>query len=416
MASTVVDLFQFDVRPRAVLRRFGWSVFGFFVLRGKGIVTLPLALWILGAEGYGVYSAVIAAAPAVAAIAFLNVPDGAGRLVVSAPSMEVAEARVALIRRAGLAVAAAVAAAGAAAWAVSGSMVVGWSALFAASVILFKVATVHFEYFQRTARFVRFQIGAEYVAVTAGLALAVWFGVSGMLAATTVVFAAAALVAWRTLGVAPGRDGEARAFWRPALRLSLPLLPVSLAQWALFSIDALLIYALLGKAPTGAYSAAYSISSVALLLPMGLNAVWFPTSQRLLAQSREDLRRYTVRIGQLVLLAGGALAAAAAVGAPLLSRFFADPVYDPLPACIFWIVIGFTALGACKLFEGVLYASDRPFPILTCYVAGTILNVALNLLWIPGHGIVGAAWATAVGYGATAALLAVPAFAELRRR
>ena len=51
-----------------------------------GLLTLPLALWILGAGGYGRVTVALAISAALVPLVLLNVPDGAARLVVSAPS------------------------------------------------------------------------------------------------------------------------------------------------------------------------------------------------------------------------------------------------------------------------------------------------------------------------------------------
>jgi O-antigen/teichoic acid export membrane protein len=415
VTSTVVDLYEFDLRPKALLHRFAWWTFGFGIVRAKGLVTLPLALWILGAEGYGQVSAAIAASAPIALLAFLNIPDGAGRLIVSAPSVEIAEARVAAIRRAGLAVSFLILAAGLLTAAAFSSFVVAWAAALAAVGTLFQVGSIHLQYFQRMKTLVKFQVAGEYIAAFTGLALAVALGAAGMLAGSIAVAAVMALIVWRTLHVPATVGMPSEPFWKPALQLALPLLPVSISLWALFSVDLLIVYALLGKGLTGAYSAAYSIASAALFLPFGINAFWFPTSQRLRAQSVARLRRVTIRLAQLTIAGGIVLTVATVFVAPLLRHLLEAKVYADVPGCVVWIVAGFSALALAKLLEGVVYAAGRPMPILGAYCAGAAVNIALNVWWIPEYGILGAARATFVGFALTALLLVKPAFTELRR-
>lgn len=409
----VGEIYEFGLAPTQLARRFGWAVLGLGLIRGKGLVSLPLALWVLGPSLYGRYSVTLAAASAIAPLALLNIPDGAGRLVVSAPSPETASSRLARIRRASLIAAAALVAGGASLGAALGSSVVFWAGVLAAATVAFKGGSVHLEYFQRTARLVRFQIVGEYLSVALGLALAAWLGLNGMLFGIAVVSGAVALAVWRSVSVRAPADRE--PFWVPALRLSLPLLPVAFAQWALYSLDSLLIYRLLGPAPAGAYSAAYSIAAVALLLPFGLNAVWSSTAQRLLQTSPADLVRYTRFIAGILAAAGFVLVGGAAAAAPLLRSALEDQSYADVPACVPWIAAGFIALAYAKLFEGVLYAHARPRAIFFAYVVGAVVNLALNLVWIRSFGIIGAAYATTVGYVATAAALAVMALADAAR-
>jgi O-antigen/teichoic acid export membrane protein len=416
MEARVTDVFEFGLKPGESVRRLGWSSFGIAASRGKGIITLPLALWILGADGYGLVTVALATSGLIGSLALLNIPDGAGRLVVSAPSSEVAERRLAVIRRLGVAAGAALIAIGAVAGVATGSWVVAWSFAVAAATVFFKVASVHLEYFQLTKRLVRYQLAAEYVSVACALGAAVWLGANGYLAANVVVIAIVGVFAWRTLHTARADRAEAREFVGPALRVAVPLLPVALAQWALFSIDSVLVFDILGKTATGAYSAAYSISAVGLLLPLGLQVVWPSTAQRLLAQSRAELKRMTRLFAGVVAGAGLLLIVASIVLEPLLRTLLSDPAYRDVPACLPWIIGGFVALGLAKLFEGILYAAGRNRYIVACYTIGVPANVALNAIWIPKYGIVGAAYANAAGYGLLALCLLGCLAGVMRRR
>lgn len=413
--TTIADLYEFDLHRDAVLRRMGWSLLGAAIVRSKGLLSLPLALWILGAAGYGEVTLVVTTAAAVAPLALLNIPDGAARLVVSAPSPAIAAKRLAAIRTVGIAVAIVVVGVGGAVGLALGADVVAWSALVAAGSIVYKLGIAPLEYFQKTSRLVRFQIAAEYLAVATGLAAALKFGVPGFVVMNFLMLTAVGLVAWRaapTVRVTTADPG----FWRAALRLSLPLLPVSFAQWALFSVDALLVFVMVGAGATGAYSTAYSLASVALVAPLAVNAVWFPTAQRLLARSRDALWRFFISLLNLLGIAALALWLLSLAVRPLIGGVLEEPVFALVPAAVSWIVIGFVALAACKLAEGVLYAFARPLPILGCYCAGAVVNVLLNLVWIPRYDILGAAYATAAGYGFTALLLTSWAVALGRKR
>jgi O-antigen/teichoic acid export membrane protein len=405
MEARVTDVYEFGLKPREALRRLGWSSFGIAASRGKGVLTLPLALWLLGPGGYGLVTVALATSGIIASLSLLNIPDGAGRLVVSAPSSHLAERRLAVIRRLGVLGGIALVVIGSAAGLVFHSEIVAWSFAVAAATVFFKVASVHLEYFQLTKRLVRFQLTAEYVSVALALAAAAWLGASGYLAANVVVVGLVGVLAWRTLHVDPPARGEAREFVGPALRLSVPLLPVALAQWALFSIDSLLIYEILDKSATGAYSAAYSISAVGLLIPLGLQVVWPASSQRLLARSRQELRRMTTLFAGIVVGAGLFLVLASVACEPLLRKILHNPAYADVPQCVPWIITGFVALGLAKLFEGIVYAMGNNRYIVASYAVGVAANVGLNALWIPKYGIVGAAYANAAGYALLAACL-----------
>jgi O-antigen/teichoic acid export membrane protein len=223
------------------------------------------------------------------------------------------------------------------------------------------------------------------------------------------------MFAWRTLHVNRPRSAEARVFVPPALRMAVPLLPVALAQWALFSIDAVLIFDILGKTETGAYSAAYSISAVGLLIPLGLQVVWPSSAQRLLARSRQELKRMTILFASIVAGGGLLLIVASVALEPLLRKVLSDPTYADVPKCLPWIIGGFVALGLAKLFEGIIYAAGRNRYIVASYAIGVPANIGLNVLWIPDYGIVGAAYANAAGYGILALCLLGSLVVVMRR-
>lgn len=175
--------------------------------------------------------------------------------------------------------------------------------------------------------------------------------------------------------------------------------------WALFSVDALLVYHYLGDRLTGAYSIAYSAGSVALLLTMAVTAVWAPTAQRILTQAPDRLRRLLARAVALVLAAGATLALGSVALQPLVPHVLHGAEFRQVGGCVTWIVIGFTALALAKLCEGVLYAEGR---IVAIYCLGAVANIVATVVLIPDHGILAAAWVTAGTYALVAGLLAVP--------
>lgn len=65
------------------------------------------------------------------------------------------------------------------------------------------------------------------------------------------------------------------------------------------------------------------------------------------------------------------------------------------------LLIGTVALSGWRILENDL--KGRGKPMLNTYATGisVVLNIILNILWIPKLGILGAAWATAISYTAT---------------
>jgi O-antigen/teichoic acid export membrane protein len=403
-APTDKDLFEFEVSRRTVTRRLSWVILGQIGIRARGIIVLPLLARLLGTEAYGSYTAAIAAAGLVIVFAQFNIPDSSGRLVIGAPNRHIAYSRITRIRQLGLRVSLLLALGGLVAAVVLRNPLLAGTAFYASSQGAIKVAALHYEYFQHLGRLTRLRFLADWLGVAIGLALALHLGALGMLVGGAIGTSVLALSAWRTFGLRPASSDP--GFWPKAIRLTLPLMPVAFAQWALFSIDILILYRNRGPQETGIYSASYSLASTALILPIAIGAIWPATSQRLLKQSHWHLRRAMTRATAVVVLVATLMVLGAfllqSVVTPLLGTSF-ESAATTVPV----LVAGFCALGVAKLAEGALYAGGRVTAILAAYVMGGAINLVLNLLFIPTNGMGAAAWATFAGYGFTASLLLV---------
>ena len=206
---------------------------------------------------------------------------------------------------------------------------------------------------------------------------------------------------------------------RRALAFSLPLVLHLAAHWILGMSDRVLIeryYADPANAPLdalelgydpegtgtlalsalGIYGAAYFFIEAVNMIAMSMNRAWVPQFTR--AYDRPEERPFIARSISWFILAVAAMSAAMIVIAPTAVRLLFDSKY------------GFAAevapiLAAGGLFQGIYYIyvaglfyykANRLIPVIT--VVSGLTNIGLNILWIPEYGLVGAAWATLVGY------------------
>jgi O-antigen/teichoic acid export membrane protein len=68
------------------------------------------------------------------------------------------------------------------------------------------------------------------------------------------------------------------------------------------------------------------------------------------------------------------------------------------------VALGYLFLTSIHLLELKWYTFGQTRNILWHTLFGVVVNLALNVLLIPRLGLVGAAWATAIGYAAQFAL------------
>jgi O-antigen/teichoic acid export membrane protein len=195
---------------------------------------------------------------------------------------------------------------------------------------------------------------------------------------------------------------------RGALLFGLPLVPAMLGSFVLGAADRFLIQEQLGQVAVAQYSVAYNLAALPLLVISVVNSVWLPRffaagagadGDALTAASRDALYRLLAPV--MVGLS---------VAAPLLLRLWAPPSYRPDELLVVTAVVVVSAVPYAAGYSAtrVLLATGRSRAVAVAALVASIVNVLLNLWWIPVWGILGAALATAVAYSTQHLLLLLP--------
>ncbi len=187
--------------------------------------------------------------------------------------------------------------------------------------------------------------------------------------------------------------------WRllgPTLAFSLPLLPHLLSTWALTMADRVLLSWLVGDRPLGIYTAAYWFPIAVNVLAMSGYRAWSPRFHKSVGNEAElpALIQATTAFAVAVVVAS----IGAAVVAPDLVLALFDPRYHEGAQLARVLVLGAAFQGLYYVAVAPLYNRKRKVAIPLGSFLAAAVNVGLNLLWIPDHGAVGAAWATFVSY------------------
>jgi O-antigen/teichoic acid export membrane protein len=248
-------------------------------------------------------------------------------------------------------------------------------------------------------------LGLGAVAATSG------FGFNGVLAAAVVGFAVpgvwAAAVGWRSAPLAnPARMDRA------LFGYGAPLVGTFLLDFFVSTSDRMMIGAMHGAAAAGTYAAAYDLTQQSLwTLMMITNLAAYPL---LVAAAEDPNRAALASFGRrhlgLLLAVGVPTAAGLAVLAPGISTAVFGDRFSVAAAGVLPIVAGAILLGGIKAYYFDLafqIARSTRGQLAVAAVAG-LVNVGLNVAWIPRWGGLGAAWATfcayAVGLGLSVAL------------
>lgn len=229
------------------------------------------------------------------------------------------------------------------------------------------------------------------------------FGAAGPLVALVLAMLVPSLVlaggAWRGFGWSRPEP----ALMRELLAYGLPLTATVALNYVVSSSDRFLVAWFLGTPAAGTYAAGYELGWVAVSsLMLIVNLAGYPLVMRAMEGDGPAAAQIQLQQNGLLLLAVGLPAVALVVMlAPNIARvvlgapFRADGV-RLLP----WIAVAALFAGARLYYANLAFQlSRRTMGQLWVSLAAALLNLALNWLWIPRHGLLGAAWATLLAYG-----------------
>jgi O-antigen/teichoic acid export membrane protein len=169
----------------------------------------------------------------------------------------------------------------------------------------------------------------------------------------------------------------------------------------LFRADILILDGLTTTAAVGLYSLAVSLAELTRLVTDAIAQIALP---RQLSTDDHGAAAATVSVTRLTtivaLVSVGLMCAAAP---PLIPIVYGTSFGGSVPSLLA-LAPGLLALGATRPIGAYLLRLDRPLLGSAMAVAALLVNIALNLVLVPGYGILGSAVASSVAYTALAAL------------
>jgi O-antigen/teichoic acid export membrane protein len=183
---------------------------------------------------------------------------------------------------------------------------------------------------------------------------------------------------------------------RRMLRFGLPTMPAELTLYSLNFIDRILIVRLAGLAEAGLYALAIKFAQGMNVIARGFQLA-FPPLAYSIADDEEARRAYS-----LVVTWFAAVCAFGVAGLWLLSRQIVDllaaPEFFESHEAIGLLATGVSLYALYLVLVVILGRTGRTEFSFPATIAGTVANVALNLVLIPPLGIVGAGIALAASY------------------
>lgn len=223
----------------------------------------------------------------------------------------------------------------------------------------------------------------------------------GQLAGAVLVLAAAAVTVARAGGFRFSVEAA-----RHSLAFGLPLLPHAISVWVLSVSDRWLIGAFLPgsdekvQTAVGVYWLGYQIATGVSIVATSLQAAWTPTLFRH-GNSPAGARAFA-GVATSATIAFFGLAGVIAIAAPEIIGLIAPDEYAASVDVLRVSVFASAAYATYMMIVGAVMLSRRTGPLAVITTLSAVLNIALNVVLIPRVGIIGAAWASVIGYGAYA--------------
>ncbi|MGJ3230445.1 MAG: lipopolysaccharide biosynthesis protein [Oceanicaulis sp.] len=257
----------------------------------------------------------------------------------------------------------------------------------------------------------------ESTTISAAFALGVVFVLAGGLGAAG-PFAGLALAGAVALAVdAPillsksKRDRADAKRARAFLAYGAPVAVSLIFEGLLTTGDRFLIAGFLGEAATGAYAAGYALSDRTLsIVFLWLGTTTGPLLIRALeTEGREAARQVARRAVALMVLIGLPAATGLALIAGPAARLMIDAeLADQAARVMPFIALSGLMNGLMTFYFHEAYILGRKPRLMAAIMAGAaLLNLALNLALIPAFGLLGAAAATVIAYGAALLVCAI---------
>jgi O-antigen/teichoic acid export membrane protein len=184
-------------------------------------------------------------------------------------------------------------------------------------------------------------------------------------------------------------------FWKYSLRISLPLIPHTLSNILLAQFDRIMINNSLGSNSAGIYS---YISNIAIVL----NVIWLSTNNAWVPWFYGEMKNQNLikikKISNLYILIFSIITAGVMVVSVDLSKFLADESYYSGIPLIVPIILGYFFQFMYSLPVNVEFYMKKTNYIAIGTMASAIINVVLNIIFIPKFGIIAAGYTTAITY------------------
>jgi O-antigen/teichoic acid export membrane protein len=229
------------------------------------------------------------------------------------------------------------------------------------------------------------------------------FAISRIVSVETVfvasLLATAIAVCWTFISLRALLNGPvslSASLFKENFRYGIRVYVGALFAYSLLRIDVFMVHYILGEIQTGYYSVAATMADMLYLLPSVIGVVLFPKLSA--TTNSSDRWRLTQQVTFAVTLVMVAVSAIAVVFSRPAIQLLLGAAFLPAAAPFLILSVAMIFYGANNVVSCYLAAEGLPLISVYVWIVAVALNVSLNAIFIPLHGISGAAAASLVSY------------------
>ena len=189
--------------------------------------------------------------------------------------------------------------------------------------------------------------------------------------------------------------------WRPSylreiFAFGLPLMPHTIGNFLLLSIDRFVINDQLGLAQVGIYIVAVQLASIIGLMNESIHNAYVPWLYERLRRNGFEEKKQIVQWTYVYFIALLGIVLLAFTIGPLLLKIIAGARYSEASNIIGWVVLGHAFSGMYLMLTAYIFYSKRTGLLSLSTMTSGLVNVGLLIFLIPLMGLIGAAVAFAI--------------------
>lgn len=185
---------------------------------------------------------------------------------------------------------------------------------------------------------------------------------------------------------------------KDALSFGVPLIPHTLATWAMSGLERFILTFMIGLSAAGLYSVGYQIAAIVGIVIASVNNAYLPYIMKKLNGPSESSKRYLVRNSYLAFIGFLLIAIFLSLFCIFILPYLVGDEYLASAEFIVWISLGYAFNGMYLLVAKYILYEKKMHYLSLVTVTSAIIHALSCFLFIDLFGAIGAAYSTALSY------------------